>query len=149
MNVLRSVAAVVSGLFAGYLVDRWVVFPAILLAAGHLAPGEFTAHRMAYGAIMLVVEVGTATLCSGVAIGLLAPARPRAHAVVTGVIGGLGALLLGSAGRVPQGVRLLWFAVNTILLALIASRVARWRDRSRLPVSRQPDETSRLADGAS
>jgi hypothetical protein len=136
MNILRSIAAVGGGLTVGYLVDRWLVFPIILHGAKHLTSGELNAHRMVYAVIMIVVELGTAVLCSGVTIGLVAPNRPRVHALATGVIGGIGSLAIGPAGKVPQLVRAIGFAIQTVLFVLIASRVARWRDRPKaLPVA--------------
>lgn len=129
--MLRSVGAVVGGILVGPLVDRWLVFPAILYVASRLTPGAFEAHVGIYGAGMIILELGTATLCAGVTVGLIAPSRVRAHALAAGLLGGLVSLALGPAGRVPLIARVIGFAVQAALLVLIASRVAEWRARPR------------------
>jgi hypothetical protein len=131
MKIVQSIVAVIGGLLAGVALDQWIVFPAILAASAYLPPGAFVEHKLAFEALILLLGLGSATLCTGVIVGLVAPARPAWHALAAGLVGGISGLALGPAGSVTTLWRVVAYSVQTIALVAIATRVAAWRAHRR------------------
>jgi hypothetical protein len=125
-NPTRSVAAVASGFLvaiAGVALSSVVV----LFVAGQFSAAYLDAH------MPMVMSLSYATNCvlvatlGGVVVGLLAPARPLIHALITAaVIVGISAIVAGTKG-LPHGWQIAGLLLQVVLMASATTLTWNWR----------------------